>query len=88
MTGKREYGTIELLEYYWIEGGTLNERLTIRQRGIPIRSREDSKKLHRGEVEMEELRQKYLSEFQQNIVKELLAMERKDEFEAYREMKD
>lgn len=89
MAGSRTYGTLELFELYWVDGIPVTQLSQHPpERGIPTRTQEEGRKLREGEISIEELRERHLTEFQQNIVQELLAMQRKDAYEEYREMNE
>lgn len=69
----RDVSTYELFERYWVVGETTRELPTsnIENQGIPIRSRGDTEAFQRGEVELEELWEEYLTDFQISLAQEL-----------------
>lgn len=74
-TKNRKHGTLEIFERYWVYGESQHSMGTvIRQRGIPTRSQRDASALRHGEVNVDDLWDKYLTAFQTELAKELLAL--------------
>lgn len=84
----RKYGTIELFEAYWVLGlsasdvGEDTSTVPLNERGIPTRSPKDAQDLRHGNVDVTELWDEYLTEFQIHIAQELQYFNRQDQLMA------
>jgi len=75
----RKYGTIELFEQYWVRGQSLDSMGNgafhcMKQRGIPTRSQSDAQQYHNGDVSLQDLWDKYLTDFQIKVAQELQSL--------------
>jgi hypothetical protein len=78
---------LTLFELYWVAGKSVNrieEELDVytkpNQCGIPLRSKEDADKIYRGDANVKDFWEKYLTKFQIQLAKELNTMRRIDQF--------
>jgi len=73
---QRIVSTHELFEQYWVAGKPLNDlpMSNVTQRGIPTRSQTDALALKHGDVQVHELWDEYLTDFQISLAQEIRQM--------------